>query len=248
VTTSLPGDLRLDGRVALVTGARGGIGIAITQRLLALGATVARADLRAPADDGLAEASDHLLDVRDDASCAAAVAATLAAHGRLDLLVNTAGVMVRRDARTTDLDTWNAVLDVNLTGAFRMARAAREALVASGRGAIVSISSTHAFLAARNSIAYSTSKAGLSHLTRLLALEWAPDVRVNAVAPTVVPSAMTQDVLADPAYVERKFAAIPLGRAIPAAHVAAAVAFLAADAAASITGQVVVVDGGESLA
>ena len=113
----------------------------------------------------------------------------------------------------------------------------------------MSVSSTHAFLAAKNSIAYSTSKAGISHLTRLLALEWAGvGIRVNAVAPTVVPSPMTADVLADPAYIERKMAAIPLGRPIPAEHVAAAIAYLASDDAASTTGQVLVLDGGESLA
>ncbi len=243
--------------VVLLTGAAGGLGRAIARRLLDEGHDLALADLD-PA--GLAEAvallggqaervSTHVLDVTDDASCASTVAAALAAHGRLDALVNNAGVMVRRDALGTDTATWQRVLDVNLTGAFRMARAAYAALCDSGSGAIVSISSTHAFLAAKNSIAYSVSKAGISHLTRLLALEWAEaGIRVNAVAPTVVPTPMTDDVLADPAYVARKMAAIPLHAPIAPAHVAGAIAYLLSPDAASTTGQVLVLDGGESLA
>jgi NAD(P)-dependent dehydrogenase (short-subunit alcohol dehydrogenase family) len=248
--TALP----MEGRVALVTGAGGAIGQAITDRLCALGAQVARADVRAAPGPGPTNPaqpdpaiSDHLLDVRSDASCAGVIAAVCERHGRLDVLVNAAGVMVRADALGTDSDVWSGVLDVNLTGAYRMARAAHAALMDSDRPAIVSVSSTHAFLAARNSIAYSTSKAGLSHLTRLLALEWAPHIRVNAVAPTVVPSAMTAGVLADPEYVRRKFAAIPLGYAVPAEDVAAAACFLAGPDVRSVTGQVLVLDGGESL-
>ncbi len=248
--TALP----MQGRVALVTGAGGGIGQAITARLRALGAEVARADLSSPPGPGPPDpaqpdpsVSDHILDVRSDASCAAVVGAVYERHGRLDVLINAAGVMVRRDALGTDTAVWSEILDVNLTGTYRMARAAHPALMDSDRPAIVSVSSTHAFLAAKNSVAYSTSKAGLSHLTRLLALEWAPHIRVNAVAPTVVPSAMTADVLADPEYRRRKFGAIPLGYPVPADDVAAAACFLAGPDVRSITGQVLVLDGGESL-
>lgn len=249
---------RLTGVTALVTGAAGGMGVAITARLLAEGASVAFADLDGGAADAAALAheaqypgrvSGHRVDVRSDDSAEALVAAVVESWGGLDLLVNNAGIMARQPALGTDTALFQSILDVNLTGSYRMARAAHDALAASSRANIVSISSTHAFLAAKNSIAYSTSKAGLSHLTRLLALEWADEkIRVNAVAPTVVPSAMTADVLADPDYVARKFTAIPLGRAIPAAHVAAAVAYLASDDAASTTGQILVIDGGESLA
>ncbi|GAA2635368.1 SDR family NAD(P)-dependent oxidoreductase [Paractinoplanes durhamensis] len=231
---------------ALITGAAGAIGQAIAAALGATGMRLALADtdvaaLAPPANE---RTTIHRLDVTDEASCAAVVAAV----DGLSLLVNAAGIMVRRTALETDVATFQHVLDVNLTGAYRMAKAAHPALAANG-GAIVSISSTHAFLAAKNSLAYGVSKAGLSHLTRLLALEWAADgIRVNAVAPTVVPSAMTADVLADPGYVDRKMAAIPLGAPIAAAHVAAAVAYLASPAAASTTGQILVLDGGESLA
>jgi NAD(P)-dependent dehydrogenase (short-subunit alcohol dehydrogenase family) len=247
---------RLDGTIALVTGATGGMGTAIVERLLADGARVALVDLDRAAIDAAISALPTgspvlavVADVRSDEACAAAVDTTVAHFGGLDLLVNNAGIMARRNALETDTALFESILDVNLTGSYRMARAAHAALAASDAGNIVSVSSTHAFLAARNSIAYSTSKAALSHLTRLLALEWATDgIRVNAVAPTVVPSGMTADVLADPAYIERKMAAIPLGRPIPAAHVAAAIAYLASADGGSTTGQILVLDGGESLA
>jgi len=234
--------------VALVTGATGGMGRAIVARLLADGARVVLADLDLEPSSTDSTLSVPL-DVRDDESVAAAIAAAVDHFGRLDLLVNNAGIMARSNALDTDTALFQRILDVNLTGGFRMSRAAYPHLAASAAGSIVSVSSTHAFLAAKNSIAYSTSKAGISHLTRLLALEWAQaGIRVNAVAPTVVPSPMTADVLADPAYIQRKMAAIPLGRPIPAEHVAAAIAYLASADAASTTGQILVLDGGESLA
>lgn len=243
---------------ALITGAAGAMGRAIRDRLLADGWTVALADLDDSAldaavtdltDEQRSRVSLHHLDVRDPSQCRDVVEAAVELHGALDALINNAGIMVRHDALHTTEDEWTSILDVNVGGAFRMSTAAYPALSAAASGAIVSVSSTHATLAARNSIAYSTSKAALSHLTRLLALEWSGDgIRVNAVAPTVVPSAMTEDVLADPAYIERKMAAIPLGKPIPAAHVAGAIAYLLSADAGSTTGQILVLDGGESLA
>lgn len=258
MTPTIQNDSSLEGTVAIVTGAAGAMGTAIAARLLERGALVALADLDGAAVRGAVaalspsrrgRAQGFEVDVRSDASCAQLVSDVLDAFGHLDLLVNNAGIMARNNALSTDTELFQKVLDVNLTGAFRMARAAFEPLKASPTSSVISVSSTHAFLAAKNSIAYSTSKAALSHLTRLLALEWAEfGIRVNAVAPTVVPSAMTDDVLADPAYVARKMAAIPLGRPIPAAHVAAAISYLASADAGSTTGQILVLDGGESLA
>jgi NAD(P)-dependent dehydrogenase (short-subunit alcohol dehydrogenase family) len=249
---------RLTGQVALVTGAAGDIGRAILRRLLDEGATVALTDTNLGAVEAARaeltpaereRTSAHRIDVRSDDDCAGVVAAVVAARGGLDILVNAAGIMVRNSALDTTTEQFQSILDVNLTGAYRMARACHAPLSVSPSGTIVSVSSTHAFLAAKNSIAYSTSKAALSHLTRLLALEWAEDgIRVNAVAPTVVPSAMTADVLADPAYIARKMGAIPLGKPIAAAHVAAAIAYLCSRDADSTTGQILVLDGGESLA
>ncbi len=248
---------RLQGATALITGAGGGMGRAIARRLLDEGARVVLADLSASALDVAIQSlgadrerlATVVLDVTSDDSCAGAVSFALERFGELDILINGAGIMARKDALATDTALFQGILDVNLTGSYRMARAAYEALTRSENPSIVSVSSTHAFLAAKNSIAYSTSKAGISHLTRLLALEWATvGIRVNAVAPTVVPTNMTTDVLADPSYVARKMAAIPLGHPIPAEDVAAAIAYLCSSDAASTTGQILVLDGGESLA
>lgn len=243
--------------VAIVTGATGTIGVAIASRLLAEGWSVA---LTARTLDDLDEVRDglgnhdatrisvHGHDVSDPIRCHSVVDEVVGRHGHLDALVNNAGIMVRRNALDTSVDEWNRVLTVNLTGAFIMAQAAYPHLSKSTRGSVVSMSSTHGLLAAHGNIAYSTSKAALIHLTRLLALEWATaGIRVNAVAPTVVPSRQNFALLADPEYVSRKMAAIPMGRPVDANHVAAAVFYLMSDDAASTTGQTLVLDGGESL-
>ncbi|MDI2099145.1 SDR family NAD(P)-dependent oxidoreductase [Ruicaihuangia caeni] len=244
--------------VALVTGGSGGIGRVILQELLDADWNVALAGtdqtkITAAAldvsDEHRDRVSAHVVNVREQASCETLAAEVGERHGRLDALVNNAGVMVRKNALDTSVDDWDYVLSTNLTGAFLMSKACYPLLKESRNGSIVSISSTHAILAAHGSIAYSVSKAGISHLTRLLALEWAGvGIRVNAVGPTVVPSPMTDDVLADPAYRQRKFAAIPLGRPIEPEHVAAAVSYLISPAAGSTTGQTLIIDGGESLA
>lgn len=241
----------------MITGGAGGIARTIIARLISAGWDVAVGDvdqtrldetrlLRSAFTDP--RISTHRLDVTDDRSCAAVVEQVLDTFGRLDALVNNAGIMVRRSALDTSIDEWQRVLDVNLTGAFRMARACYAPLTASPNPAIVSVSSSHAVMAAKGSVAYSTSKAALTHLTRLLALEWAEwGIRVNAVGPTVVPSPMTQDVLSDPSYVARKLTAIPLGAPVQAEHVAAAVEYLLSPDSGSTTGQTLLLDGGESL-
>lgn len=244
--------------VAIVTGATGTIGVAIAERLLhegwALVLTARSADELEDVHASLpSDARERVAiqshDVSDAAQCRAVVDLALELHGRLDGLVNNAGTMLRATSLETSLAEWNRVLTVNLTGMFLMSTAAYEPLAASGRGAIVSTSSTHGTLAAKGNAAYSTSKAGMNHLTRILALEWAPaGIRVNAVAPTVVPSRQNYELLADPAYVARKMSAIPLGRPVDAEHVAAATAYLLSSDAGSTTGQTLILDGGESLA
>ncbi|MGV9370279.1 SDR family NAD(P)-dependent oxidoreductase [Micromonospora tulbaghiae] len=241
---------RFDGQVALVTGAARGIGARIAATLAQRGATVAQADLL----DDWAEAeltggahTRHRVDVRSAASCTDLVAEVLDSHGRLDLLVNNAGIVRRGPAATMSEEDFTAVLDVNLTGTFRMCQAAYPALRQT-RGAVVNIGSTNGHIAVLNTLGYCVSKAGVMHMARVLALEWAPDrIRVNAVGPTIVPTDMTSDVRGDEAYLADKMASIPLGRMAQPQDVANAVAYLLSDAAAMTTGQTIFVDGGVTI-
>lgn len=243
-----------DGRVAVVTGAARGIGQAVAEHLSARGATLALADLLpydawehplgAKEDD---PHSRHLLDVGDESSCLRMVAEILQRHGRIDHLVNNAGIVRRGPAASMPATDVAAVIDINLTGTFRVTQAAYPALAERG-GSVVNLGSTNGHVAVPNSVGYCVSKAGVMHLARVLALEWAPDgIRVNAVGPTIVPTAMTDDVRADPTYMADKLAGIPAGRMATAEDVAQTVGYLLSPAAAMVTGQTIFVDGGVTI-
>lgn len=244
---------RFDGRVALVTGAARGIGAAVATRLARQGCTVAQADLTEGDrwESALPEGGGHTrhrVDIRSLQSCRDLVAEVLAAHGRLDHLVNNAGIVHRGPAATMTEGDFTEVVDVNLTGTFRMSQAAYPALRASGSASVVNLGSTNGHIAVLNTLGYCVSKAGVMHMARVLALEWAPDgIRVNAVGPTIVPTGMTEDVRADGAYMQDKLASIPLGRMAEPADVANAVTYLLSPAAAMTTGQTVFVDGGVTI-
>ncbi|HEX2513759.1 MAG TPA: SDR family NAD(P)-dependent oxidoreductase [Chloroflexota bacterium] len=247
---------RLDGQVALITGAAGGLGSAIARAFGAAGADLALAELPGRLEEArdlaAAVAAEHgrravavPLDVTDLPGIERAVAEAEGALGGLDVLVANAGVNVPRAALDVTEADWDRVLDVDLKGVFFSCQAAGRRMVAQGRGSIVTIASQNGVIGYPYRAAYCAAKAGVVNLTRVLALEWAArGVRVNAVGPTFVETSLTQVTLADPALRADILGRIPLGRLGTPEEVASAVLFLASPGAALITGTCLLADGG----
>lgn len=236
----------LTDRVAVVTGAASGIGAAVVAAFATAGAAVSAWDVRWP-DGPSAAIEQTIVDVADGEAVERAMADVVARHGRLDVLVHAAGITDRTPSLDVELEAWDRVVDVDLRGTFICARAAARAMVAAGSGSIVTVSSQLALAPPGGRAAYVASKAGVIGLTRTLAVEWAPGIRVNAVAPGVTRSPMTAAIEADPATRARFIERIPAGRFAEPAEIAAAALFLASDASAYVTGHVLVVDGGYTI-
>ncbi|MGE5791579.1 MAG: SDR family NAD(P)-dependent oxidoreductase [Bacteroidota bacterium] len=238
-------------RVAVVTGAARGIGLAVARRFLADGHSVALLDIDAAT---LASAATALTppeavlaiecDVADPVQVQAAIDRVAARFGRIDALVNNAGVAVFKPLLETTHEEWARVIAVNLTGPFLCTQACAPVMLENGGGAVVNIGSISGLRASTLRVAYGTSKAALMHLTKQQAAELGErGIRVNAVAPGPVDTAMakavhTPDIRAD--YHD----AIPLNRYGTEEEIAAAVAFLCSDAASYVNGQTLAVDGG----
>jgi NAD(P)-dependent dehydrogenase (short-subunit alcohol dehydrogenase family) len=247
---ALPGQKR----VAFVTGASQGIGAAIALGLAQDGYEVAVSSTR-PAKlsgvlDGLGAAGVKSLpvelDVRSQASIERAMAEVTGAFGRLDLLVNNAAIPLRRAALEVTPEDWEAVMGTDLTGTFFMSQQMGRQLVKTGRpGAIISIASTHGLVGFDGRAIYGIAKAGVMHMTRMLAIEWAGHgIRVNAVAPGRVDTPSRAPTLAEPGYKDKALGRIPLKRFGTVDDVAGAVRYLASPAASYVTGQTLVLDGG----
>lgn len=237
-------DLGLAGQRAVVTGGAGTIGGAICRLLAGQGVDVWSLDVQM-AQDAIAGVSSIVADVRDRASLEAA-RRQIAARGPIDILVNGHGLQIRSAAMDCTDEALASIFDVNVMGGWRTAQIFGGSMRERG-GSIVNIASVNGIIAAKTGAAYGASKAALIHFTRILALELAPAVRVNAVAPTAVRSGMTADLFADLSYVESKIKAIPMGRICTADDVANAVALLCSQRMAYVTGQVWMIDGGISL-
>ncbi len=241
-------------RVAFVTGASQGIGAAIAIGLARDGYDVAASSTHPEKLSGTlaglasagAKAVPVALDVRSQASIEKAMEQVLGACGHVDVLVNNAGVPLRKPALELTANEWDAVIGVNLTGTFFMSQQMGRYLVKNGRaGCIVNIASTHGLVALDQRSAYGVAKAAIMHMTRMLAIEWAEHgIRVNAVAPGRIDTPSRADTLAEPGYRDRALGRIPLQRFGAPEEVAGAVRYLASPEAAYITGQTLVLDGG----
>jgi len=242
------------GKVAVVTGAANGIGAACARLFAASGAAVALWDIDAAAAQSLAaelatagaRAQGFACNVARSGEVATALAATVAAFGRIDVLVNNAGIF--RAAEFLDIAEadWDAVIDVNLKGAFLVGQAVAREMVKTGGGAIVNMSSVNGVTAIASIASYNASKGGIDQLTRVMALSLADrGIRVNAVAPGTIATELAQKaVLGSAEAAARIMSRTPLRRLGQPDEVAAVCAFLASDAASYMTGEVVYVDGG----
>jgi NAD(P)-dependent dehydrogenase (short-subunit alcohol dehydrogenase family) len=169
---------------------------------------------------------------------------TVARFGRLTTLVNSAGVRSQRPDPIPPPLEWQRVVNVNLTGTYLASRAALQALIASGAGSITNLASIYGLVGGATSSAYAASKGAIVNLTRQMALEWAPKVRVNCVCPGVIETPMTAELRRDPAWAEKALKRYPLGRFGQPDEIAAAILYLASDEAAFVTGVALPVDGG----
>lgn len=247
--------MNFSNKVCIITGGASGMGAATARAIAAAGAQVIIVDLNAALAHSVAAevgAGEPILgDVSDSVFCDQAVKAVIRRYGRLDILVNCAGIIVRADAATTSDEDWQRIIAVNVNGVFFMSRAAVVSMKAQGSGAIINFGSIWGSLGATGVVAYCASKGAVHQITRAMALDHVEDgIRINAIAPgevntpmlasgrDVPPSSEDLQALAD--------ATIPMKRLAAPEEIANVVLFLASDAASYMTGSIVTVDAGYS--
>jgi 7-alpha-hydroxysteroid dehydrogenase len=248
---SLLDRFRLDGKVAVITGASRGIGAASASALAELGADVV---IAARSVEALAVVKDQIAgfgrravavdcDLSDLASMDLVVDAAISELGGLDILINNVGGAMPRPFLETTVEAMEAALHFNVSTTFQLTRLAVPAILERGGGSVVNITSVMGHLSDRGYVAYGTAKAGVTHLTRLLAADLAPKIRVNAIAPGTVKTDALGMVLNDELE-QLMAAATPMRRLGTVEDIALGVAYLASDAASYVTGKVLAIDGG----
>jgi len=229
----------------LITGGRGTLGSATAKAFINLGAKVWCVDSSPIVESDHPDIFHRQADVRDRSSLEK-IQREIEQGPGLNVLVNAHGIQIRTDFAGCDEETWMKLTDVNLNGVYRSCQVFGGPMRGRG-GSIVNISSVNGVVVSGKGTPYGIQKAAVSFMTKVIAVEWAPSVRVNAIAPTTVPSNMTSDLFATSEYLEKKLPTIPLQRTGSVEDIAHAIIFLASSASGLTTGHTLMMDGGISL-